>query len=222
MGLKKIKGYIKLILIGISKKYHHKVCKNYWISQVNWKNKIPDTHFNEIRNVIKPKKNETILDFGCGAGEFASKFFKSGFKITCCDFSETMIKKVKKSGIECKLCDDILNEKVKFDKIYMNDGFFYIYPSDRKDFLKKIYNILNDNGSFYILHEPDYYKRKKLNWGSFFNFITILFPVYQKDIGGFFNKYEVLKKTALNAGFKSVEFLDSSFGITRSHYILKK
>ena len=41
-----------------------------------------------LNQVLKEKNIETIIDFGCGPGEYAWEFTNNGFDCECCDRSE--------------------------------------------------------------------------------------------------------------------------------------
>lgn len=40
---------------------------------------------NMLIEVLKEKQVKTIMDFGCGPGDYAKRFIDSGFKCKCCD-----------------------------------------------------------------------------------------------------------------------------------------
>ncbi|MCF7866904.1 methyltransferase domain-containing protein [Candidatus Woesearchaeota archaeon] len=50
----------------------------------------------------KEKKNQTILDVGCGPGNFCKILSEEGFEVTGIDYSEAMIKRAKKNCTKSK------------------------------------------------------------------------------------------------------------------------
>jgi 2-polyprenyl-3-methyl-5-hydroxy-6-metoxy-1,4-benzoquinol methylase len=173
-----------------------------------------------IKNTIKPEKRQKILDYGCGKGDIALKFKNDGYDITTCDISEKFVDGAKKIGLASHICSEIINSGDKFDKVYMNNGFFYIHPKKYKSFLSGLYNLIKDNGDLYLLTVATYDKRSYyLNRIS--KFITRIFPVYQVHIGGFFVKDKKLIKCAKQAGFKTIERIEENSD-ARTNFLLKK
>lgn len=68
--------------------------------------------------LLNPKKNEKILDAGCGSGFFSISIKNNGSDIFGIDISHAMINELRKRGINGKVADmEKLNLKKKFDKI---------------------------------------------------------------------------------------------------------
>ena len=94
-------------------------------------------------------KNFSILDLGCGNGEF-SEMVRKNFKVdvTCMDYSETHLSRVKSLGFKTIKCDFDRNEDVdeinktlrnSFDVIVSFDVIEHIFDVDT--FLSTIHNL---------------------------------------------------------------------------------
>jgi len=182
-----------------------------------------DFYYNELLKIIKPIKNDRILDYGGGNGEIAYRFKKDGFKIYHCNLSKKMVENAKKFGLKSCKCEDInqLKEEGEYKIIIFNNGFFYIHPKGQKFILEKLYFLLEEGGKLYITDTPDYEKRQYILGKKMYILITKFIPVYQVDLAGFFIKSKDLEKLAMNTGFKNVRNLNS-WNKYRSHWILEK
>lgn len=152
----------------------------------------------EIINSIEIDKKYSAMEFGCGTGLVSFNIYDKFKKVTLIDSSKGMI--------------DVLNSKIKEHKIdnmfgkhldlcngdSMDESFDVIYTSmalhhieDIKDIVKKLYELLNDDGYLCIvdLNEED---------GSFHG--------DHHDFHGHNGfKQEKLKKVLEDAGFRKVE-----------------
>jgi len=71
-----------------------------------------------LMNLLSPKKDETILDAGCGSGFYARLIRSSSAKILCVDISSEMVGVVKKIGIDAEVHDiETMDLGRSFDKI---------------------------------------------------------------------------------------------------------
>ena len=113
-----------------------------------------------VAKLLKPKKDDKILDTGCGVGGsclFFAKNFKS--KVTGIGLSEVQLKKAKKYAKDENL-DNLLNFKKmnfnntdfkdkSFDKVFAIEGA--CYAENKYDFLKEMYRILKPNGKIVVV-----------------------------------------------------------------------
>ncbi len=103
------------------------------------------------------KKNDKVMDVGCGKGVISLDLYnKSQRQVLAMDLSGNMIRLAKEKNIE--------EEKVKFlhEDFYLTDEkgydaivFFDCYPHfiDREGLKKKILDVLVSHGRFAILHD---------------------------------------------------------------------
>jgi predicted TPR repeat methyltransferase len=101
--------------------------------------------YKEIIDEIEPK---TLLDLGCGRGDFLELFLSSDIKTCGIDLSGAQVDVCLKKGLDAKninLFD--LNEK--YDSVTaVFDVLNYIPKDDLSKFIKKIYDSLNKSGYF--------------------------------------------------------------------------
>ena len=99
---------------------------------------------------------DKILDFGCGIGSML-KFLKENFnysKFYAYDESSKSLEHVKKKYSDVN-CMYNLNTIEKFDLIILSNVIHHVKSGERNNLFKKIYNLLDDNGSLLIYeHNP--------------------------------------------------------------------
>ncbi len=97
-----------------------------------------------------------ILDFGCGIGSML-KFLKENFKNSefyAFDESLKSLEHIKLNYPDVNCLYD-LNTIEKFDLIILSNVIHHVKSSERNNFFKKIYNLLDDNGKLLIFeHNP--------------------------------------------------------------------
>jgi len=97
-----------------------------------------------------------ILDFGCGIGSML-KFLKENFnysKFYAYDESLKSLEHVKIKYPDVN-CIHSLDTMEKFDLIFVSNVIHHVKSSERNDFFKKIYSLLDDNGRLLIYeHNP--------------------------------------------------------------------
>jgi len=223
--LKQLASLRLMLLETLSPNYAKKVADEFWsncsLTHSDMSENMFKYYYEQIKSTINPQKNNTILDYGCGFGEISWFFSRDGYNIQCCDISFSCIERAKKLGLNAYQCSEIINNNRKYDIIFINNAFFYIHPEYRKNLLTILYSKLNPYGKLYIFDEPDFCKRKLLNMSKLRYIVTSLFPVYQQEMAGFFNKPNKTQSYGLSSGFKNVEVVDSWCGY-RSHFILYK
>ena len=96
---------------------------------------------------IPDKKEQTILDLGCGTGTLTAQLVNLGSKVIGVDSSQNMVDKAKEqfSNIEFRVCDalDLPFEK-EWDVVFSNAVFHWI--SDHNTLLQNIHKVLKPRG----------------------------------------------------------------------------
>ncbi|MAF50996.1 MAG: hypothetical protein CMH64_02790 [Nanoarchaeota archaeon] len=94
-----------------------------------------------------------ILDLGCGCGRDVQYFIEYKFDVFGIDASEKIIEEARKR-VEGKFkIMDINNlsfEENSFDGIWAQDSISYLSKGNIGEVFRKIFNILNENGVFFI------------------------------------------------------------------------
>ena len=101
---------------------------------------------------------DKILDFGCGIGSML-KFLKENFnysKFYAYDESSKSLEHVKTKYPDVN-CIYNLNTIEKFDLIVLSNVIHHVKSGERNNLFKKIYNLLDDNGSL-LIYEHNPYK----------------------------------------------------------------
>lgn len=110
-----------------------------------------------------PKKDEKIIDIGCGWGNISLALQKRGFDVIGLDYSKKSIEICKNTAKKLSLdsekfifanATDTKLRTESFDVAYCCDFVEHLYPKVYEDFLKEIYRILKKNGKF-IIYTPN-------------------------------------------------------------------
>jgi len=111
-----------------------------------------------MKELLPNLQNKAVLDLGCGLGCNCMDFLEKGAaKVIGVDISEKMIDAAKKQSedknveyirLDMQNIDEI---EEKFDFVYSSLAIHYIF--DFEGLLKKIYDILNENGIFLFSQE---------------------------------------------------------------------
>jgi len=105
---------------------------------------------------LYPKKNEKILDVGCGTGFFASKAAKRQANIIGLDMSENMLKVAekiaKKNNLKIKFikgnAEKLPFKNCSFDKVIAVDLIGHL-PNPQK-FIKEVGRVIKNGGKFIL------------------------------------------------------------------------
>ena len=123
--------------IGIHKKYSN-------FSLHNW-----------IKKNCNIQNNQSILDMGCGNGNFVEFFLSNNknLKIVGVDNNLNLLEEIKIKNLDVKLIhsdfDEVVLEKSNFDWIFF---IYSIYYSQKpEDLIEKMYSYLSDNGHLVII-----------------------------------------------------------------------
>lgn len=99
-------------------------------------------------DILDSKKDEIVLDLGCGDGTLAKEIEEKGSKVIGIDLSENMILKAKENRIEAYVMSaiDLKFENNYFDKVFSNAVLHWIKDLDTN--AKEINRVLKKNGKF--------------------------------------------------------------------------
>ena len=100
-----------------------------------------------VVELLNPKKDERILDLGCGDGTLAVDIEKLGSKVIAVDLSENMVKKTKEKGLEAYVMSATeLSFENEFDAVFSNAVLHWVKEPEVA--LEKIYKSLKSEGRF--------------------------------------------------------------------------
>lgn len=138
-------------------------------------------------------KNASVIDLGCGSGEFVHWLQNKGYKNTSgIDVSKELVEIGKGLGIQNILCDDIFNyleiNNSKFDLMILRDVLEHFDKEETYKLVTLLSNSLNENGLI-ILQVP--------NGQS---------PFMGKIFYGDFTHHSAFTESSLSQLFKSVGF----------------
>lgn len=99
------------------------------------------------------KKNDTIIDLGCGRGENSQYLYNRGFSVISCDFSPVVLDKIKSvNKFIPTICFDMTREfpisKGTIGIVLASLSTHYFPLSETKILYRRIFDILNNNGYF--------------------------------------------------------------------------
>ncbi|WP_151950961.1 class I SAM-dependent methyltransferase [Aliarcobacter butzleri] len=99
-------------------------------------------------DILDVKKDEKILDLGCGEGTLTIKIQNQGANVIGIDLSEEMVLKAKEKGIETFVMSvtDLKFEDENFDKVFSNAVLHWVKDLDKS--AKEIARVLKKNGKF--------------------------------------------------------------------------
>jgi len=101
-----------------------------------------------IGHTVLSKNPKTLIDIGCGQGEFCHIMDLNGIKTLGVDLSSKQIEIATAKGTNAK-CIDIKDLKETFDCATATfDVINYLPKKDIKGFLQNCYNLVNDQGYF--------------------------------------------------------------------------
>jgi len=177
----------------------------------HWNAASYNTHVSFVSNLALPvvelldaRKNEKILDLGCGDGTLAIEIKKSNAKVIGVDLSQSMVDKSNEKGIEAYVKDVAnLGYKDEFDAVFSNAMLHWV--KDGKNAVKNIHLALKKEGRF-IAEFGGY--------GNVNHILNVISEVFNnnKEYGKFNNPWyfptkEEYKKLLENSGFR-VEYIE--------------
>lgn len=127
-------------------------------------NKIADKYYEALWNDMPYNKQidkfvsllngKIILDLGCGIGSFTKYVADKGYMVEGIDFSKNMIsiakEKIENANFYEMDINDLKTNK-KYDGIMSINSIIHIEKKEIKKVLKSIYNILEDDGVFFLI-----------------------------------------------------------------------
>lgn len=113
-----------------------------------------DVEFNKMQNMLLKylKKEDYILDLGCGSGRDSKAFLEKGFKVVSVDGSEKL----------CNIASSYIGQEVifttfqnfksdiKFNGIWACASLLHLPYKDLKEVIKNLRNNLKEEGYFYL------------------------------------------------------------------------
>lgn len=139
----------------IEKMVREQTWKSYESSACDYARNVEDLHPHKEaeRFLSLIASGGSIIDIGCGSGRDVKKFSDRGFRVTGIDFSPSMIEIAKSNAPKATFQTvdmHSLNLEEIFDAAWANASLLHISKTHLPKILENIYNILNDNGLFYI------------------------------------------------------------------------
>lgn len=106
---------------------------------------------NQDKFMSKLKKNDTILDFGCGSGRDTKCFLEHGFQVEAIDGSEELCRLASEfTGIKVKhLLFQELAEKDKYDGIWACSSILHLPKQELIEVIQKMSLALKSKGIIY-------------------------------------------------------------------------
>ncbi|MEA3384372.1 MAG: class I SAM-dependent methyltransferase [Campylobacterota bacterium] len=186
--------------------------------------------YNSIKDIAVSKKPKTLIDIGCGQGEFCKLMTSYGIDTSGVDLSSKQIDIAISKGVKAQ-CIDIKEIDTKYDcATAVFDVINYIPKAYIYDFLSASYNLLNDDG-YFIFDINSFFGFSEVAQGTLnidvnekfiaidanfddhtlftdINLFTKLNEHYKKDFGTieqFYYKNSELKSILEDIGFKVEE-----------------
>lgn len=104
--------------------------------------------YETIRNLALESNPSTLIDIGCGQGEFCKQIANKDLKVFGVDLSQKQIDAALKKGVDAQSID-IKDVKEKFDcATAVFDVINYLPKEYIKEFFTHTYDLLNDEGYF--------------------------------------------------------------------------
>ncbi len=117
------------------------------------------SHIVESLNATLPR---TCLDIGCGTGQLTRELYHRGYDCTGVDMSASAIRLANANTIFSDGLRYLQGDAEKLDKIALHPPYSLItcklvlaFIKDKDAFLKKVYSLLVDEGSFVIITPVD-------------------------------------------------------------------
>ncbi|MDO4640605.1 MAG: class I SAM-dependent methyltransferase [Neisseria sp.] len=107
------------------------------------------TYGEELIRWLNPKKDEYILDLGCGDGVLTKRVAEYGCKVLGLDGSQKFVEAVRKIGVDAIQCDaQNMKFENEFDAIFSNAALHWMTNPD--EVLKGVSRALKKGGRFVV------------------------------------------------------------------------
>lgn len=127
-----------------------RIMKDYWDARLyDGKHGFVSSYGNSLIELLASKKEEKILDVGCGTGDLAQKMFELGAQVEGIDQSESMVEEAKSKypHISFSIRDVLeLDSKNEYQAVFSNATLHWVKPP--KQALQNIYTSLKPGGRF--------------------------------------------------------------------------
>ena len=103
------------------------------------------------QDFIRPKKDFTILDYGCGEAGYLFDFYQQGIRISGAEISLEIVKICQKAGLDVHQVispDNIPFGNVAFDVVYLMQVFEHL--RNPHVFLDELYRVLKPDGFLFM------------------------------------------------------------------------
>lgn len=189
------------------------------LDKIPWNSETAPDALVELVQSGKVRPCKTI-DLGCGAGNYAIYLAGKGFEVTGVDSSPSAIKiateNAQKKGFRCRfivadLLGDLHKVKETFDFGYDWEVLHHIFPEDRENYIKNVYNVLKPGALYFSVcfseEDPQFgdagkFRKTKLG--------TTLYFSSESEIRDLLSPYFVIQE------LKTIEIK----AIVGSHYII--
>lgn len=208
-----------------------KVFNNYLNTRTDANSKHNKTLKDNLKDIIGNVENKTILDLGCGIGEFSRYFAENGAKkVVGIDISKRVLEYAKQNNYSKNIeyinldIDNLSTMTQKFDLVFSDIVFNYI--EDFNKLMHDISNLLEDNGVliFSQVHpistaslniESTWIKDEKGNLKFLLDNYSNVSVRKRKYFDGIFNfyhrRFEDILNLAIQNGFEIIQVVEPYF-----------
>ncbi|GIP22464.1 trans-aconitate 2-methyltransferase [Paenibacillus sp. J22TS3] len=99
--------------------------------------------------LLNPKKNELILDLGCGTGDLTYEISKAGAKVSGVDYSEAMIETARRKYPQLAFQvgnGEALSDDKSYDAVFSNAALHWM--KNAADVVRSVHRVLKQDGRF--------------------------------------------------------------------------
>lgn len=126
---------------------------------LSYKNILAKAHYHNVEKDIIDRflkrnaagKNLSLLDVGCGIGEYAGLFKKHGLQFTGVDVSQEMVDNANNAGHNAILLDDFKKQDKAFDIVFISHVIEHLNSESLVEFLNFYISRLKQGGRLILL-----------------------------------------------------------------------
>eukprot|EP01029_Cantina_marsupialis_P000118 TRINITY_DN1011_c0_g4_i2.p3 TRINITY_DN1011_c0_g4~~TRINITY_DN1011_c0_g4_i2.p3 ORF type:complete len:224 (+),score=8.24 TRINITY_DN1011_c0_g4_i2:266-937(+) len=143
------------LIIKTNRMESNDIYKNIPIDKIPWiRENLPSCIFAVLES---HKEINSIIDLGCGIGNYTRNLAQMGYTVCGIDISPTAINKAKEQFQQQKLegefhvldmCDQIDLPDKSFDFAFDYEVLHHIYPEHREKYIQNVYSLLKDEGIY--------------------------------------------------------------------------